>query len=273
VTPPRRVGELAKWRAGEVVGTLTICGIGGEDVVEGDFPLADADEGDGAVARQLEAADSDNDRYGETVESLLANGLDGGGDEARLGGDHVDETADAYDVGLRPGGIGHGTTAYHVVGDELIKVIATVRQMCPDMRFGQILATLGMLGEDMTDRNFWDIEDTELLEVVERFRQDLARRDQPAANDKLQQAGRFEVPKGREVLQPDHHFGRGYAMPIHAWGKVDANLFHDFHQTWTISIRNALNGGLLHGQLRSCASRDDLPNHLGELPGRHARDR
>src|SRR5712692_6892197 len=37
----------------------------------------------------------------------------------------------------------------------------------------------------------------------------------------------------------------GTAMPIHDWTKVDANLFHDFHQTWTIAIRNALNGGLL----------------------------
>jgi hypothetical protein len=34
-------------------------------------------------------------------------------------------------------------------------------------------------------------------------------------------------------------------MPVHDWTRVDANLFHDFHQTWTIAIRNALNGGLL----------------------------
>ena len=34
-------------------------------------------------------------------------------------------------------------------------------------------------------------------------------------------------------------------MPVHDWSRVDANLFHDFHQTWTINIRNALNGGLL----------------------------
>ena len=34
-------------------------------------------------------------------------------------------------------------------------------------------------------------------------------------------------------------------MPIHDWTHVDANLFHDFHQTWTINLRNALNGGLL----------------------------
>jgi hypothetical protein len=34
-------------------------------------------------------------------------------------------------------------------------------------------------------------------------------------------------------------------MPIHDWSRVDANLFHDFHQTWSIAIRNALNSGLL----------------------------
>ena len=34
-------------------------------------------------------------------------------------------------------------------------------------------------------------------------------------------------------------------MPVHDWSDVDANLFHDFHQTWSIGIRNALNAGLL----------------------------
>jgi hypothetical protein len=37
----------------------------------------------------------------------------------------------------------------------------------------------------------------------------------------------------------------GQATPIHDWTRVDANLFHDFRQTWSIGIRNALNGGLL----------------------------
>lgn len=34
-------------------------------------------------------------------------------------------------------------------------------------------------------------------------------------------------------------------MPIHDWTRVRANRFHDFHQSWTIEIRNALNAGLL----------------------------
>lgn len=32
-------------------------------------------------------------------------------------------------------------------------------------------------------------------------------------------------------------------MPIHDWARVEAGTFHDFHQAWTIAIRNALNSG------------------------------
>src|SRR5437773_8568838 len=34
-------------------------------------------------------------------------------------------------------------------------------------------------------------------------------------------------------------------MPIHDWTRADANLFHHFHQRWTIAICDALNDGLL----------------------------
>jgi hypothetical protein len=34
-------------------------------------------------------------------------------------------------------------------------------------------------------------------------------------------------------------------MPIHDWSRVDANLFHHFHQRWTIGICDGLNSGLL----------------------------
>jgi hypothetical protein len=34
-------------------------------------------------------------------------------------------------------------------------------------------------------------------------------------------------------------------MPIHDWTRVRANRFHDFHQSWTIAIRDVLNAGLL----------------------------
>ncbi len=34
-------------------------------------------------------------------------------------------------------------------------------------------------------------------------------------------------------------------MPVHDWTVVDSGVFHDFHQSWIIELRNALNGGLL----------------------------
>jgi hypothetical protein len=34
-------------------------------------------------------------------------------------------------------------------------------------------------------------------------------------------------------------------MPIHDWSRVEPGIFHDFHQAWTIEIRNALNAGIL----------------------------
>jgi hypothetical protein len=34
-------------------------------------------------------------------------------------------------------------------------------------------------------------------------------------------------------------------MPVHDWSRVGANVFHDFHLTWIVEIRNELNGGVL----------------------------
>lgn len=34
-------------------------------------------------------------------------------------------------------------------------------------------------------------------------------------------------------------------MPIHDWSRVPSGLFHHFHQTWSVQISLALNGGML----------------------------
>jgi hypothetical protein len=34
-------------------------------------------------------------------------------------------------------------------------------------------------------------------------------------------------------------------MPVHDWSRVDAGIFHDFHNVWTGQMRSALNEGLL----------------------------
>jgi hypothetical protein len=45
------------------------------------------------------------------------------------------------------------------------------------MRFGQLIATIGLLAEDETGHNLWDIEDGAFAAAVERFATDLSRRE------------------------------------------------------------------------------------------------
>ncbi len=59
---------------------------------------------------------------------------------------------------------------------KLMSRLDEVHRLCPDMRLGQFLATVAMLGEDATGRSLWDIDDDDLAAAVERFASDLARR-------------------------------------------------------------------------------------------------
>jgi len=42
-------------------------------------------------------------------------------------------------------------------------------------------------------------------------------------------------------------------MPVHDWTRVDAGIFHDFHQRWIVTISSALNRGLLPGSYYAMA--------------------
>jgi len=58
----------------------------------------------------------------------------------------------------------------------LLSRLDEVRRLCPNMRLGQFLATVAMLGEDATGRSLWDIEDDDLATALQRFASDLTRR-------------------------------------------------------------------------------------------------
>ena len=51
-------------------------------------------------------------------------------------------------------------------------------------------------------------------------------------------------------------------MPIHDWTRVDAGLFHAFHQTWIITLCNALNAGQLPSDYYALAEQ----NIKGPIP-------
>jgi hypothetical protein len=64
---------------------------------------------------------------------------------------------------------------------ELIEKLADLGQLSPDVRFGQLLANLGLLVEDQADQSLWDVEDARLLEVMEKHHVDLLRRQRTDA--------------------------------------------------------------------------------------------
>jgi hypothetical protein len=54
-------------------------------------------------------------------------------------------------------------------------------------------------------------------------------------------------------------------MPIHDWTRVDAGLFHAFHQDWIGVLVRALNSGVLprdYFALREQSIRDPVPDVL-----------
>ena len=55
----------------------------------------------------------------------------------------------------------------------MLQTLAKVWELCPEMRLGQLMATLGLLAEDTTEHSLWDVEDIELLAAMERFQRDL----------------------------------------------------------------------------------------------------
>lgn len=54
-------------------------------------------------------------------------------------------------------------------------------------------------------------------------------------------------------------------MPIHDWTRVYAGLFHDFHQTWTIFIKNAMNQGILPQGLTALVEQKSGPRESDVL--------
>ncbi len=59
---------------------------------------------------------------------------------------------------------------------QLIESLEAISTLAPEMRFGQLMATLGFLAEDSSDHSIWEIEDEDLLQILERHRTELLSR-------------------------------------------------------------------------------------------------
>ena len=67
------------------------------------------------------------------------------------------------------------------VVEHILEQLNEVRDRCPELRFGQLIATIGMLAEDETGHSLWDVEDSDFFAALERFAADITRRDLGAA--------------------------------------------------------------------------------------------
>src|SRR5438876_11894527 len=64
--------------------------------------------------------------------------------------------------------------------DQILGQLEEMRVRCPELRFGQLIATIGMLAEDEVGHSLWDVEDADFAAALERFAADMARRESGA---------------------------------------------------------------------------------------------
>ena len=64
-------------------------------------------------------------------------------------------------------------TADNLVG-RILEKLSEVHSRRPELRFGQIVATIGELAHDETGYSLWDVDDADFLTALGRFAADLA---------------------------------------------------------------------------------------------------
>ena len=61
-------------------------------------------------------------------------------------------------------------------------------------------------------------------------------------------------------------------MPLHDWSRVDAGLFHDFHQTWAVKLSAAFNQGALPSDYYALLENDEVAPPKARLVRRSEAD-
>jgi hypothetical protein len=51
---------------------------------------------------------------------------------------------------------------------EILQVLAEITELCPEVRFGQLMANLSYLARGLSNEAIWDMEDEELLTAARK---------------------------------------------------------------------------------------------------------
>ncbi len=54
------------------------------------------------------------------------------------------------------------------VRHEVLTVLAELSEVCPEVRFGQLVANLSYLARGLSNESIWDMEDEELLNAARK---------------------------------------------------------------------------------------------------------
>ncbi|MFM7148404.1 MAG: hypothetical protein ACKO23_01040 [Gemmataceae bacterium] len=65
--------------------------------------------------------------------------------------------------------------------DHIVEQLQEIRGRCPELRFGQLLATIRLLAEDETGTSLWEVEDADFVAALDRFARDISCRDSNTA--------------------------------------------------------------------------------------------
>lgn len=58
------------------------------------------------------------------------------------------------------------------VRQELLRVLAELSEVCPEVRLGQLIANLSYIARGLANESIWDMEDEELLEAARKHLQE-----------------------------------------------------------------------------------------------------
>jgi len=65
---------------------------------------------------------------------------------------------------------------------EILRVLDELSQLCPDVRFGQLVVNLAYLANGPTNEAIWDVEDEAFLAAAKKHLENRARRQLPDSN-------------------------------------------------------------------------------------------
>ena len=80
---------------------------------------------------------------------------------------------------------------------DILHDLERLSELVPEMRFGQLVASLAFLGAGPWNETLWDLTDNQLLEATQKYLDDLANREKPASlANKVRSSIHNNVPGG-----------------------------------------------------------------------------